>query len=106
MTTTTTNPRTHTATTIWRQIGTGAKMACGLREATATSDNELRMKALRGRHFVHVTLDPSDTYTVKLVRVKRNRAAGKPLVELVTVESASDVYCDMLDVVIYEMCNK
>lgn len=82
------------------------KMACGLREATAVSETELRAKCLRGRHYVFVNLDPSDTYTVRLVRIKRNRRADKPLVEMIDVETVSDVYCDMLGDVVYRICNK
>ena len=102
----TTTDRTTVATTIWRQIPIMTKMACGLREATAVSVTELRAKCLRGRHYVFVNLDPSDTYTVRLVRIKRNRRADKPLVEMIDVETVSDVYCDMLGDVVYGVCNK
>lgn len=98
--------RTTVATTTWRQIPVMTKMACGLREATAVSETELRAKCLRGRHYVFVNLDPSDTYTVRLVRIKRNRRADKPLVEMIDVETVSDVYCDMLGDVVYRICNK
>ena len=95
--------RTHVATTTWRQIPVMTKMACGLREATAVSETELRAKCLRGRHYVFVNLDPSDTYTVRFVRIKRNRSADKPLVEMVDEVSRSDVYNDMLGEMIYGM---
>ncbi len=101
-----TTTRTTVATTTWRQIPVMTKMACGLREATAVSETELRAKCLRGRHYVFVNLDPSDTYTVRLVRIKRNRRADKPLVEMIEVEKVSDVYCDMLGDVVYRICNK
>ena len=95
--------RTHVATTTWRQIPVMTKMACGLREATAVSETELRAKCLRGRHYVFVNLDPSDTYTVRFVRIKRNRSADKPLIELVEEVTRSDVYNDMLGEMIYGM---
>ncbi len=101
----TTTP-TNIVNTTWRQIPLYTKMACGLREATAVSETELRTKCLRGRHYVFVNLDPSDTYTVRLVRIKRNRRADKPLVEMIDVETVSDVYCDMLGDVVYRICNK
>jgi len=101
-----TTTRTTVATTTWRQIPVMTKMACGLREATAVSETELRAKCLRGRHYVFVNLDPSDTYTVRLVRIKRNRRADRPLVEMIEVEKVSDVYCDMLGDVVYRICNK
>ncbi len=101
-----TTTRTNVANTAWRQIPLYTKMACGLREATAVSETELRAKCLRGRHYVFVNLDPSDTYTVRLVRIKRNRRADKPLVEMIDVETVSDVYCDMLGDVVYRICNK
>lgn len=92
--------------TIWGQIPTMTKMACGLRRPTAISETELRAKCLRGRHYIFVKLDPSDTYTVKLVRIKNNRSAGKPPVELVEVVSRSDVYNDMLGEMIYGMTHE
>lgn len=78
-------------------------MACGLREPTAVSETELRAKCLRGRHYVFVNLDASDTYTVRFVRIKRNRSADKPLVEMVDEVIRSDVYNDGLGETIYGM---
>lgn len=95
--------RTSIATTTWRQIPIRIKMACGLREPTAVSETELRAKCLRGRHYVFVNLDASDTYTVRFVRIKRNRSADKPLVEMVDEVIRSDVYNDGLGETIYGM---
>ncbi len=92
---------TQVVQTILSQIPVMTRMACGLREPTAVSETELRVKCLRGRRYVFVNLDPSDTYTVKLVRIKRNRSADKPLIELITEAYRSDVYNDQLGEIIY-----
>ena len=96
----TASARTSVATTTWRQIPVMTKMAWGLRGATAVSPTELRCKALNRNRWVLVNLDPSDTYTVRLVRQERKTY------RLITIETVSDVYCDMLGDVIYRICNK
>ncbi len=93
-TTTTTIP-----TTTWNQIPVSTKMSCGLRSALAVSKTELRMKALRQNRWVLVNLDPSDTYTVRLVRQERKTY------RLITIEEIVDVYAEDLGETIYGMCH-
>jgi hypothetical protein len=91
--------RNEIATTIWQQIPTSTKMACGAREPTADT-NCLIFKVLNGStHRIKVTLDPYDTYTVELFKQKRDYSVS-------VVEKHEDVYCDMLGEVIYHMVNK
>lgn len=87
-------------TIIWRQIPVMTKMACGLRQPAAVSRTELRMRALNRNRWVLVNLDPSDTYTVRLVRKERNTH------RLITIEEHSDIYCDQLGETVYHLCNK
>ena len=87
------------AQTIWNQISVGTKMACGAREPVG-SENELHFTVLASRKTkIVVTLDPSDTYTVKFVKIGRGY-------DIKVVEEMSDVYVDSLNQVIYSMCNK
>ena len=44
--------------------------------------------AKNGINAVKIVLDPSDTYTVKFMRIGRSK--------LTVIEEVSDVYCDML----------
>jgi hypothetical protein len=88
---------------IWGQISTGTKMACGAREPVAGEEGYLHFRVTISRqafHKVVVRLDPSDTYTVQLVRI--DRKTWQTRVE----EEREGVYADMLSEVIYRMCNK
>ena len=103
---------TSVASEIWRQISRSTKMACGAREPIATDDRTLRIKVTIKRgvsHVIYVTLDASDTYTVKLVTWRQpslaKRLEGAETV-VKTVEELSDIYNDNLSEVIYRMCNK
>jgi hypothetical protein len=87
------------AETARAQIGTMNLMACGAREFSYDSDGTLKFKVGGRMRWVTVALDPSDTYTVKLVRVTRNY-------DLVTVEEHSGVYCDQLGETVYRAVNK
>ncbi len=87
------------ATTIWRQISVGVRMRLGARQPVG--DEVLgylhfRVGPSRG-HPIKVTiqLEPSDTYTVKLVQCPPQ---GEPVV----LEGASDIYCDQLDELLVE----
>lgn len=91
------NPAPSVADTIWGQIGMGTKMACGAREASATGPNGLRFKVARGS-WITVTLDPSDTYTVRHCR--RSGVVPKVIAEV------DDIYAEQLSDVIYGMVNK
>jgi hypothetical protein len=92
------------AKVIWDQISRGTKMACGARDARADVDGTrpylyFRVTIRAGvRHTIQVWLEPSDTYTVKLL--------GQRKFDVKEEESADDVYCDNLSDVIYRMCNK
>lgn len=90
---------------IWSQITRSTKMACGARNATKGTDGNNRPYLIfqvtikpSTKNFVKVTLDPSDTYTVKLLQCR-----GANVKE---VESHEDIYNDNLSEVIYHMCNK
>lgn len=86
------------ANTIWQQITLATKMACGARQALGLPDG-IQFTVLRSKSTkIQVTLDPSDTYTVKYIRMRK--------FEAIVVEEKSDVYVDNLNEVIYRMCNK
>jgi hypothetical protein len=92
------------AQVIWQQISVGTKMACGAREARVDVDGTrpylyFRVTIRSGvRHTIQVWLEPSDTYTVKLLAMRG--------FDIKTEEEAEDIYCDNLSEVIYRMCNK
>src|SRR4051812_34737914 len=92
------------AKVIWEQIDRNTKMACGAREAHVDVDGTrpylyFRVTIRSGvRHTVQVWLEPSDTYTVKLLAMRG--------MTIKTEESHDDIYCDNLSEVIYRMCNK
>ena len=93
-----TNPSV--ADVIWSQISLNTKMACGARSPLGDG-NELSFVVLNGNsHRITVTLDPSDTYTVRRIKVSRKTMG------FTVVEEASDVYCDNLSEVVYGMVNK
>lgn len=89
---------------IWSQISRSTKMACGARNPTKGKDNNrpyllFQVTIKPGvKNFVKVTLDPSDTYTVKLLQYRG--------VNVKEIESHEDIYNDNLSEVIYRMCNK
>ena len=88
------------ASTIWKQIGIGTKMAVGARSPSALADKlgALTFQVGRGNATaIKVTLDFSDTYVVELVKARKH--AGKYSVEV--VEKIEDVFCDMLSDTIY-----
>ncbi len=92
------------AKVIWEQISRDTKMACGARDARVDVDGTrpylyFRVTIRAGvRHTIQVWLEPSDTYTVKLLAMR-----GTTIKE---EEKADDIYCDGLSDVIYRMCNK
>jgi hypothetical protein len=91
---------TEVAQTILSQISLGTKMACGSRNYIAI-ENGLAFNVLTGnRDIISITLEPSDTYTVKRVKVAAKTKIWQ------TVEEVSDVYCDNLSEVIYGMVIK
>lgn len=78
---------------ILRQLGggrfvamTGAKHLCEIERGLGFAlPNNF---AKDGINAVKITLDPSDTYTVKFIRIGRSK--------LTVIEEVSNVYCDML----------
>lgn len=88
------------ANIIWQQISLSTKMACGVRNTVGDEKSLGFTVTIKSNqcHKVVVTLDPCDTYTVALFRIKGTSA--------VVVEEHEDVYNDMLSEVIYRMCNK
>jgi hypothetical protein len=90
---------TTVASTIWKQIPIGVKMACGAREPSADTYS-LCFKVLNGsKHRIKVTLNGSDLYDVELFAMDRKY-------NVTVKEKACDVYCEMLGDIIYSMCNK
>lgn len=101
---------------VWRQISIGTKMACALnwRKDACSHEGDHKMMATfstrkplgkNGNWQIVVILDPSDTYTVKLVLFRNKPLKGQT--SLVHVEEEhSDIYCDDLSETIYRMCNK
>ncbi len=88
---------------IWTQITIGTKMACGARnQRVGDTEDTLVFTVGRGNHRrIEITLDASDTYTVRLVKISKT-----PTFNRVIVEKESDVYVDNLNEIIYHMCNK
>jgi hypothetical protein len=85
---------------IWSQVSLATKMACGARSPLG-SGNTLTFVVLSGKQYrIEVTLDPSDTYTVRYIKLS-SRGTGFHV-----LEEATDVYCDNLSEVIYHMVNK
>jgi len=91
------------ANTIWHQITTATKMACGAREAEATK-NGLRFIAGGGgpKKWITVTLTPADEYDVKYVRSGTSRNTYAPT----TLAKVEGIYVDQLNDIIYDMVNK
>lgn len=92
------------AETINSQISTNCKMACGIRERIYGEDEQhrafLQVKVTikpSVNHHIRVYLDHNDTYTVTLFHTRAAKTTTDYMV--------SDIYCDMLDDVIYTMCN-
>ncbi len=82
------------ATVIWQQIPAGVRMRLGARQPVGDEARGYLHftvgPARRDPFKVMVQLDPSDTYTVKLVRCRLR--AGETQV----LEQASEVYFDQL----------
>jgi hypothetical protein len=83
------------ATTIWQQLPLGVKLRLGARRPMGdevTGRLQFTVGPCRGWVVLQVvvTLDPSDTYAVRLVRIDL-RGLGTE-----TLEEADGVYCDQL----------
>jgi len=99
------------ARTMIAQIPALTRMSCGWRDASfvagvADDDFDVRVTGtvLKGRsHFIQITLELNDTYTVRRLRIPTRRAKDQTIrVE----ETASYVHCDKLGNVVYHMVNK
>lgn len=86
------------ANTILSQISISTKMACGFREAVAVEQG-LRVKVARGS-IITVKLNGRDLYDVCHMRKKRGAW------EMITLETANDVFCEDLSECVYHMVNK
>ena len=88
------------ASITWRQISVATKMACGARAPVAygVGDVGLCFKVGGRMRWVEVELDPSDTYTCRLVRMS---GATRHV-----TEEHTDIYCDVLSECVYHMVNK
>ena len=87
----------NTAETIRAQIGPQALRCAGARNLVASDyaltfrlnvDKDGFMAARRGKFYITVTLDPSDTYSVRFYQ-----AVG---VKVTDIKTFDGVYCDML----------
>ena len=85
----------------WSQISRDTKWACGARNPVQDGNTLFfQVTITRNRkHKVYVTLDPSDTYTVKLI-------SYTGLDDVKVEKEASDIYCDQLSELIYDWCNR
>lgn len=89
---------------IRQQIGLPTLLACGAREWRFNDDGtrgtQFRVNKGVKRQFIRVTLEADDTYTVLHYRLK-------PVTDkVVYLKQVSDVYCEMLSSIIYDMVNK
>lgn len=80
-----------------QQIGIGNLMACGAREFSFDSSSLMfRVGSRRGvTAKMIVTLDPTDTYSVTYVEIRKFKVTKK--------ETISDIYCDHLGEVVRSM---
>jgi hypothetical protein len=83
------------ATIIWQQVPAGVRMSLGARQPVGDENKgylQFTVGPSKGEVVFKVTirLEPSDTYTVKLIRCDLRTG------EAADLESASDVYCDQL----------
>jgi hypothetical protein len=99
------------AETIVSQIRPMTRMACGWRQCSYTVggenntfDVQITAFVLRGQsHFLRITLELNDVYTVERCRIPTARAKDQSIrVE----ERHENVYCDVLDEVVYRAVNK
>ena len=94
------------ANTILKQIKAADKWAlaaCGFRQPVATENGvqfRVSITSPSTKHYIKITLDPSDTYTVERIKVKRGSY------EIINEAEISGVYCDQLASVVYNFCHK
>ena len=88
------------ATTTWSQIPVQTKMSVGARHPIADGDRLVFTVLGNAGRWVEVTLEPSDTYTVRFFRI--NRSDHKRVV----IGEEFDVYNDMLGEIIYSLTHE
>jgi hypothetical protein len=101
-----------TAQTIIGQISRNTKMCVAAREyVCGPAGLTFRVTLFRNqRHWIRVSLEANDTYTVSLLRMKttRTKVVGGELVlgtqEAVVEKTVDLVYCDQLDELVYQLC--
>jgi hypothetical protein len=77
--------------TVIEQLGGSRFIAMTGAKNFGTTDNALSFKIgrnARGVSHVRVTLDPSDTYTVEFLKVRK--------LHVTVAETCTDIYCDSL----------
>lgn len=93
----------HPGNIIWKQLTVMTKMSCGARQPVLLTQDEqgicfkVHSKPMR---YIEVILDPSDTYTVRYLRLKRGSY------ERITLEEHAGIYVDMLNETVYHAVNK
>ena len=88
------------ANTIWSQISTSTKMACATRNplSLGTGDSaHIRFKVGGRSRYVEISLDPTDTYTVRYFQVKRSN-------DRVVISETSGVFAENLSETVYRAC--
>jgi hypothetical protein len=90
-------------TTIWQQISTTTKMACGARQPVATRTGlmfRVTYRNTRTLNRIAINLNGMDLNDVQLVKI--NQQFGRTT----TLEAYKGVYCDDLSNLIHKMVNK
>lgn len=93
------------ANQIWKQITLSNKMACGMRRGVRLYGEENGKAFLeipvrityRAKHFLRITLEPTDFYSIELLKISRGEVTVEKSLEELPVEN--------LNSVIYKLCN-
>jgi hypothetical protein len=82
----------------WKQIPLLTKMQVGAHNAVAGLDFLMfKVRIFPNQcHKVKITLNAMDTYDIELIKIRKGQAQQ--------VKSLSDIYCDQLGEVIYNLC--
>lgn len=83
---------------IWQQINVMTKMSVGARSPMAYEKGLIFGVLSGNKTFIEVELEPSDTYKVSLIKMKKW--------DRVVLKSLDSVYVDNLNEVIYSIVNK
>jgi hypothetical protein len=89
------------ARTIRQQVGAMTMMACGAHNLLC-GEGQLTFKVGGKRlTWCEIVLDPSDTYTVRVVKLKGGKYGSR-----VVASEQSGIYCDMLSELVYGLFNR